>query len=197
MDFEVKYQNWLEEDIEHSPINSSEDYFKVYSVNGKVKKKEGFRNNEINHMIYYLDNNESVENVLKRNSEISSIEIIEVETIGEYFKLMHSDYDNGQLFKTGSVSVIDKNNREIYCSSEICGEEETNKYYYDSNGKLLYTFWYYNKGSLSVVNTLNPIHRDYINPFKHDFTEEEFKKLPKVEWDKIKYYHNAEPIIPE
>ena len=67
----------------------------------------------------------------------------------------------------------------------------------NENGKKIYTFWYYNKSTVSSIDTLNPKHHDFINEFKHSFTVEEFINLPDVDWKNMKYYHNAEPIIPE
>jgi len=50
---------------------------------------------------------------------------------------------------------------------------------------------------VSSIDTLNPKHFDYINEFKQSFTAEKFMNLPDVDWENMKYYHNAEPIIPE
>lgn len=197
MKFEIKYEDYFENEIDFDLINFSEKYFKVYCINGLAKKKEEYLNKEITYLIYYLDKNENVQNVLKENSEISSIEIIETEKIGEYLKLTHREYNDGIKFENDGVSVIDNNNKEIYYSSVICGEEETNKYYYDKNGDKIYTFWYYNKSAVGHIDTLNSRHLSYINEFKHSFTADEFEKLPGVDWKNMKYYHSAEPIIPE
>ena len=197
MEFDIKYKDYYENEIDFNLINSTEKYLKIYYKNGFINKKEEYLNKKITHLIYYLDETENIKNVLKENFEISSIEIIEVEKIGEYFKLTHKDYNAGIQDENDSFSVIDKNNREIYYSSIICGEEETNKYFYNENGKKIYTFWYYNKSTVSSIDTLNPKHHDFINEFKHSFTVEEFINLPDVDWKNMKYYHNAEPIIPE
>lgn len=197
MEFEIKYEDYFENEIDFNVINSSEKYLKVYYKNGSIKKKEEYLNEKITHLIYYLDDTENPEHILQENAEISSVEMIESEKIGEYFKRTHSDYDAGIKDENDSFSVIDKKNREIYYSSIIGGEEETNKYFYDKNGKKIYTFWYYSKSTVSRIDTLNPKHFAYINEFKQSFTAEEFMNLPDVDWENMKYYHNAEPILPE
>ena len=197
MEFEIKYEDYFENEINLNQINSSEKYYKVYYKNGFVKKKVEYLNKEITRLIYYLDKTENLKDFLKENSEISSIEIIEIEKIREYSKLTHREYNDGIKYGNDGISVIDKNNKEIYYSSIICNEEETNKYFYNENHEKIYTFWYYNKSTVSSIVTLNPKHREYINEFKHSFTAKEFMNLPSVDWKNMKYYHNAEPIIPE
>ncbi|MDR2237831.1 MAG: hypothetical protein LBE92_17040 [Chryseobacterium sp.] len=197
MEFEIKYEDYFENEIDFNSINSNEKYLKVYYKNGFIKKKEEYLNDKITHLIYYLDETENIKDVLKENVDISSVEIIELQKIGEYLKRTHRDYHSGIKDEHNSISVIDSYNREIYYNSIIGGEEETNKYFYNKNGKKIYTFWYYKKGTVGHIDTLNPKHFDYLNDFKQSFTAEEFMNLPDVDWKNMKYYHHAEPIIPE
>nr|WP_315223702.1 hypothetical protein [uncultured Flavobacterium sp.] len=196
----ISYENESEKSITSTQVSFLKKHIKVFSVDGLVKKKEEFKNGVIENLIYYKDSNESITTILSENQTISSIEIRERKFIGNFILIDHSDYYNGVLeFK--DISVIDHNGNEIYSSpinivSNLHDYEETNKYFYDDTGKKLYTFWYGTNGQFGHMQSHNPLHKDYINEFKHSFYLDELNTLEDFDWANMAYYHNAEPIIP-
>jgi len=192
MRFEIKYEDEFERPIDLNDIDFLKTYIKVYNKDGFAKKKEEYKCGEIIYIIYYLDVEDKVNDILAEHSNIASIEIRERQCIGDYTKIYHKEYSNGELLEDIAISVLDKSGREIYYSSD----KEIRKFFYNSTGETLYEFWYYNKSPLSHMFSYNPLHREYINEFKQDFSLEEVKKLEGISWELMAYYHSAEPVIP-
>lgn len=190
MEFTITYEDFYsEEPIELDKL--SEKYVKVYSLGGQPKRKEFYLKGKMNLLGYYLESNETLEEVLTQNQ--GKVEIRIREFIGEYLKTHYFYYDNGKpLDYDECFSLHDKLGKEICFQSG----NETTKYFYDNLGKILYIFLY-RDGKLFNMNNFNPKHEDYTNADQQMFPLEELDRLEDFNWKEMVYYHNAEPIIPE
>ncbi|AYN00618.1 hypothetical protein [Chryseobacterium sp. 3008163] len=196
----ISYENEFEKAITLTQMDNMENYIKVFSVNGLVKRKEEYKKGELIYLIYYKDTNESIANILSENNSIRTIEIRERQVVGNYVQVNESEYVDGVLLFKG-ISVLDSNSNEIYTSpiDAITNQhdyEETNKYFYDNNNKKLYIFWYGTNGQFSNMMSYNPNHNVYLNEFKQEFLLEDLPGLVDFDWSSMDYYHNANPIIP-
>lgn len=196
----ISYENEFEKAITLTQMGNMENYIKVFSVNGLVKRKEEYKKGELIYLIYYKDTNESITNILSENHSIPTVEIRERQIVGNYTQVNESEYVDGVLLFKG-ISVFDNKGNEIYTSpidamTNQHDYEETNKYFYDNNNKKLYTFWYGTNGQFSNMMSYNPNHSVYLNEFKQEFLLEDLPGLVDFDWSNMGYYHNANPIIP-
>ncbi|GEN75985.1 hypothetical protein [Chryseobacterium hagamense] len=196
----ISYENEFEKAITLTQMDNMENYIKVFSVDGLVKRKEEHKKGELIYLIYYKDTNESIANILSENNSIRTIEIRERQVVGSYVQVNESEYVDGVLSFRG-ISVFDSNGNEIYTSpidvtTNQHDYEETNKYFYDDNNKKLYIFWYGTNGQFSNMMSYNPNHSVYLNEFKQEFLLEDLPGLVDFDWASMGYYHSANPIIP-
>ncbi|WP_295795098.1 hypothetical protein [Mucilaginibacter sp.] len=197
----ISYENDLEQPITAVQKEQLDRYIKVTTVAGLVKIKEEFYKDAIVYLIYYKDPSELTNRILETYYSIPDVEIRERQAVGNYTLVNAEGYNRGILIFKGKV-VFDQAGREIYSSpidaiSNIHNFEETNKYFYDPvTGEQMYVFWYGTNGALSSMDSYNPIHYAYINPFKDHFHPHELPTLKGLDWPNMTYFHAADPIIP-
>jgi len=197
----ISYENDLEQPITAVQMQQLDRYIKVTTVAGLVKIKEEFYKNAVVYLIYYKDPSELTNTILETYNSIPDVEIRERQAEGNYTLVNAESYDRGILIFKGTV-VFDQEGREIYSSpidaiSNVHHFDETNKYFYDPvTGEQMYVFWYGTNGALSSMNSYNPIHDAYINPFKDHFHPHELPTLKGLDWPNMTYFHAADPIIP-
>ncbi len=196
----ITFENDLEKEVAIEQVSTLNKYIKVTSIDGLVKKKEEFDGDKISYLIYYLANDESVSNILNIYAHIPIIETRVRTYVEEYIVENDEEYRNGHLEFKGKT-VLDKNGNIIFSSpidaiTNKADNVETNKYYYDLANNKLYTFWYGDNGELSNMDSLNPIHKSYINEFKQSFLPEELPDLEGLDWANMTYYYHVEPAVP-
>lgn len=190
MEFKISYEDNAEHPIDFNPNAAPRLYFKVYSLNGVPKKKEYYFEGQMKSLSYYLDPDEILEKVLIENQGL--IEIRTREYVGDYLKVHYDEYYEGMpRYESGSLSVYDKSGNEIYFSSGT----ETEKSFFENDEKL-YSFFYKN-GKLINFESYNSKHKGYTNEDEQQFPLEELPNLEDLDWEKMTYFHNAEPVIPE
>jgi antitoxin component YwqK of YwqJK toxin-antitoxin module len=148
----ISYQNFYEEPITEQQLNALNEYYKVYSINGIVKKKEFYSNGELKELEYIKDQSENINDIFTALGT-NDLAVTQFEQIGNY------NIETCQSFHNGIVLVTEKflrlNDRiiceQLFDSNNIPKLESTVKNLYDNSGKEIYEFYYNEGGSLDSV----------------------------------------------
>jgi hypothetical protein len=152
---EISYTNKLDELISVQQIEYIDSYYKIFSLNGVVKKSEEYEDKKLVGVIYHKDNGELDADILSEFSDLY-LELREIETVSTNYTIIKIRYYNkGNLYNNGR-ELYDSNNNEI-CSQFYdlnTNEpiyEETEKYLYNENNERILSFEYNENGTLNYA----------------------------------------------
>ncbi len=149
----ISYQNFYEEAITEQQLGALNEYYKVYSINGIVKKKEFYSNGELKELEYIKDQSENINDIFTALGT-NDLAITQFEQIGIYNIETCQGFHNG--IKFGTEKFLRLNDRiiceQLLDSNDNPKNKETMKYMYDNTGKEIYEFFYNTNGFLDFVN---------------------------------------------
>jgi hypothetical protein len=193
----ISYENEFENFITTQQV--SKNYFKVYKIDGNVKKKEEFKNNELENIIYYLDTSETeseaISSILTTYNSSKEFEIRSVENIGNYQRVTCKMFDSSGVFENFEIIKIYDNNGRIIYEKE---EDEFNgvttidirKYMYE-NEKEVFEFIYNNAGDLKL---LKGVGSPFVPENNHSILSSEITNyFPNLLIDNL-YYSNGDEL---
>lgn len=192
---EISYKDLSGKEITVQQVSITVKYIKDYKANGRLIKKELYKNDLLVNEWYYIEFGESHQELLSLN--LQSIRICEIEYIdANYTKNHNHTYNNSVLIKK-SISVSSASEGIFY----QVFDRDTNtpiyhttiKSYNDESSGYTFTFYYHSSGKLSSVLVAN----DNID-FCEQYSTYDLDLIPHFEWwEKYSsYYLNADPPVP-
>ena len=145
----IEYANVDMEPISLEQLELVTEYFKLYKVDGLLKKIESYDNNQLEDIEYYISENESIDDVFME-AGTNSLEIVTNLAYNQYTIKTITYYNNGAVVATDKELLY---KGMILCFSELNAIGEANllfsrKYFYDENGEEQFNFSYNEDGSL-------------------------------------------------
>lgn len=148
----IYYTNINEEPITNQQLGNLNEYYKFYTIDGVLKKKELYTDGQLSELEYIKEVNENIDDIFAALGT-NDLAVTQFEQIGNY------NIETCQSFHNGIMLVTEKflrlNDRiiceQLFDSNNIPKLESTVKNLYDNSGKEIYEFYYNEEGSLDSV----------------------------------------------
>ncbi len=155
----VTFQNINDETITSKQANLLDEYTKVYSNNGLVKKEEEYFDQSLGYITYYLDSNENETDTASQFSSLGVKFSIITKVATGTFSLENVNEYSGNVIIFKSRYLYDQDNSEIGeehidIVTNSPQYEQTEKYYYDFTMEdffPMFTAYYNADGSLDYI----------------------------------------------
>lgn len=187
----INYTNELGNLITVQQTNNIESYKKNTYYNNLLKKVEVYDYNQLQHILYYVDNNESLSFLANEYKHTETTFYINPIISGMYVQFEALTYLNNQIVK--KASLVNKNIDLTICYKEVNPVDNTTvsweKYLYNSDEDLIILFTYKLNGELYSMMDFS----------KEDGTGERLYNSSEVlnfDWTGLEYYQNGNPVIP-
>lgn len=158
----ISYENAFSNPITHQQITNLDSYYKVYRINGNIKKKEFFNSRNVEFVLYYMDSFESEATILNDlHSEYPSSEIllIYLEINSAYSVKIEKFFNSESNYEGKTKTILNANEQEIcYVDFDENGTiEEIKKFLYLENDTVLdFTYNIDNNNLISMSGNVSP-----------------------------------------
>lgn len=140
----ITFENEFEQPVTAQQMQLLDSYHKVVTVDGLVKKKEEYANNQLTSLLYYLDAAETeaqaVSAVMAAYHPAEGFEIRKREAFGSLIKETNKAYSTSGVYQDYVETILlDNQGRQVYQKTESTHNTvttvEVKKFYYDTAGK--------------------------------------------------------------
>jgi hypothetical protein len=194
----MSFENEFEAPVTDQEAEISDAYYKVFSVDGVIKKKEEYVKNELINVVYYLDvgetENQAVSFLASAYQPKYGFDIRHREDYDIYKKVTRRAYSPSGVFDDYTeILLYDAQNRCVYERIESIDngilETTVRKYFYNKANEE-FMFFYDNSGALLGVNGKDS---PFVPENSHCIGVDEFSTYFPTFLANFPYYINSNP----